>query len=75
MFFTALLKKLLREGELQDVSVYKDFLHTAADGKNYNTKNRLKMIYKNIFITFNGKKSSLKKINKDGNNIKICCNS
>jgi hypothetical protein len=28
----------LEEGELQEISVCKDFLHTAADGKNYNTK-------------------------------------
>jgi hypothetical protein len=28
----------LEEGELQEISVCKDFLHTATDGKNYNTK-------------------------------------
>jgi len=32
------IKNILEEGELQEVSVCKDFLHTAADGKNYNTK-------------------------------------
>jgi len=31
------IKNILEEGELQEVSVCKDFLHTAADGKNYNT--------------------------------------
>ncbi|MDR3267864.1 MAG: hypothetical protein LBT83_02205 [Tannerella sp.] len=33
------IKNILEEGELQEISVCKDFLHTAADGKNYNTKN------------------------------------
>ena len=32
------IKNILEEGELQEISVCKDFLHTAADGKNYNTK-------------------------------------
>jgi len=32
------IKNILEEGELQEVSVCKEFLHTAADGKNYNTK-------------------------------------
>jgi hypothetical protein len=32
------IKNILEDGELQEVSVCKDFLHTAADGKNYNTK-------------------------------------
>jgi hypothetical protein len=29
------IKNILEEGELQEISVCKDFLHTAADGKNY----------------------------------------
>jgi hypothetical protein len=32
------IKNILEEVELQEVSVCKDFLHTASDGKNYNTK-------------------------------------
>jgi hypothetical protein len=32
------IKNILEEGELQEVSVCKDFLHTATDGKKYNTK-------------------------------------
>ncbi|MDR0811077.1 MAG: virulence RhuM family protein, partial [Paludibacter sp.] len=32
------IKNILENDELQEVSVCKDFLHTAADGKNYNTK-------------------------------------
>jgi hypothetical protein len=32
------IKNILEEGELQVISVCKDFLHTAADGKKYNTK-------------------------------------
>jgi hypothetical protein len=32
------IKNILEEGELQEISVCKDFLHTASDGKNYNTK-------------------------------------
>ncbi|GHV11337.1 toxin Fic [Bacteroidia bacterium] len=32
------IKNILEEGELQEISVCKDFLHTAVDGKNYNTK-------------------------------------
>ena len=32
------IKNIFEEGELQEVSVCKDFLHTAADGKNYNVK-------------------------------------
>jgi hypothetical protein len=31
------IKNIFEEGELQDVSVCKEFLHTAADGKNYRT--------------------------------------
>lgn len=32
------LQNILKEGELDENSVSKDFLHTAADGKNYKTK-------------------------------------
>lgn len=32
------IKNIFDEGELNETSVCKDFLHTAADGKNYNTK-------------------------------------
>ena len=32
------IKNIFTEGELQEDSVCKDFLHTAEDGKNYNTK-------------------------------------
>ena len=32
------IKNIFDEGELSDVSVCKDFLHTATDGKKYNTK-------------------------------------
>lgn len=32
------IKNILEEGELREDSVCKDFLHTATDGKNYNTK-------------------------------------
>jgi len=32
------IKNILEEEELREFSVCKDFLHTAADGKNYNTK-------------------------------------
>ena len=32
------IQNIFKEGELQENSVCKDFLHTADDGKNYNTK-------------------------------------
>lgn len=32
------IKNIFDEGELSEISVCKDFLHTAADGKKYNTK-------------------------------------
>jgi len=32
------IKNIFDEGELSEVSVCKDFLHTATDGKKYNTK-------------------------------------
>ncbi len=32
------LQNIIKEGELEENSVSKDFLHTAADGKNYKTK-------------------------------------
>jgi len=32
------IKNIFKEGELQENSVYKDFLYTADDGKKYNTK-------------------------------------
>jgi hypothetical protein len=32
------IKNIFKEGELQEKSVSKKFLRTAADGKNYNTK-------------------------------------
>lgn len=32
------IKNIFDEGELSEISVCKDFLHTASDGKNYKTK-------------------------------------
>lgn len=32
------IKNIFEEGELNEASVVKDFLTTATDGKNYNTK-------------------------------------